>query len=363
MSGKPQLRIDYGHLRHNVEEIVAFCSNHDIAVTGIVKVFQGLPALVKAFVEGGCTSVGSSRISQLKRIREWDDTVKTMLIRIPMLSELEAVIAHADISLNSEWSTIENLNTLCKKNGTTHAVVLMFDLGDLREGFIDEGAFIEAAIRIEERLEYIDLAGIGTNIGCYGSIKPTAANLTRLADLARQIEARIGRQLEIVSGGATTTLPLLKEGRVPSGINHLRIGEAISLNRDLPEYWGVAFSELHDDIFTLVAEIVEIKEKPSQPVGEVFIDAFGRHLDYEDIGPRLRALLAVGRLDFGSHDQLIPLDPGIRIVGSSSDHLILDITDSGMAYRVGDTVAFHMYYESALYLTASADVEKVIQGE
>ena len=59
---------------------------------------------------------------------------KTVLLRIPMHEEVKEVVEHVDLSFNSEISTIRLLNEEAKKAKVRHNVLLMIDLGDLREG-------------------------------------------------------------------------------------------------------------------------------------------------------------------------------------------------------------------------------------
>jgi len=197
-----------------------------------------------------------------------------------------------------------------------------------------------------------------SDLGCYGSVKPTAKNLGDLCHMAERIEQAIGRKLEFVSGGATSSLPLLMSGEMPKGVNNLRIGEAILLNMDLPEIWHVDLGGMNQETFTLKAQIVEIKEKPSYPVGELFIDAFGHLPEYHDRGVRKRALLALGKQDFAMEDKLVPVDSKVEIIGSSSDHMIVDIEDSPHCYHVGDIMEFRMFYGPMLHLCSSEWVRK-----
>lgn len=85
---------------------------------------------------------------------------------------------------------------------------------------------------------------------------------------------------------------------------------------------------LRDDVFRLEAEVVEVKEKPTYPQGELGADAFGRKPVYEDRGLRLRAILALGRADVGDMETSRPTMPGVTVIGGSSDHCILDVTDA-----------------------------------
>lgn len=355
----PALEVNLKTIRNNTEALVSLLNQHGISLTGVVKGFNALPKVVDQFAQAGCRHIASSRLDQLARLKKRNMGIPLMLLRIPMVSEIDDLVQIADISLNSEWATVEALAAASRRQGCSHGVVLMQDLGDLREGFFDAEELIALAVHIEKNLPELRLTGIGTNLGCYGAIKPSVENLTRLSETAREIEKRIGRSLEIVSGGATSSLPLLLEGRMPAGINNLRIGEAILINRDLPEFWHVPVPGLEKEAFVLKAQVVEIKEKPSHPVGEVFIDAFGDSPVYEDRGTRHRAILAVGKQDVCDPTKLVPLKSGVEIVGASSDHLIVDIENCGDPVGVGDILSFGMYYSPLLFLSGSQTVNKI----
>jgi len=359
----PQLQINTRKIYENTRDLVKYCHENGVSISGVIKGFNALPVVVNEFIRADCAHIASSRIEQLIEVKKQGLDVCCMLIRLPMYCELENLVKYVDISLNSELSTLELINDLCKKNNKSHGVILMLDLGDLREGFIDESEIINAAIYVEKNLEHIELKGIGTNLGCYGSVRPTIENLSKLVAVANEIEKRIGRKLEIISGGSTSSIPLLLDGKLPKGINNLRIGEGILLNRDLPDLWKVSVLKLHQQTFILKAQIVEIKDKPTYPIGELFIDAFGNLPVYTDRGIRKRAILAVGKQDFAMHEKLIPLLDGIEVIGSSSDHLIIDIENCSEKLNVGDILEFDMYYAPMLYLTASNNVKKVYVDE
>lgn len=355
----PALEVNLNTVRRNTEVLASLLNQCDISLTGVVKGFNALPKVVDQFVEGGCRHIASSRLEHLARMKRRGVELPLMLLRIPMLSEVDDLVQEADISLNSERETIEALAEASLRHNCLHGVVLMQDLGDLREGFMEPSELIELAVHIENNLKSLTLKGIGTNLGCYGAIRPSVENLGRLVETAREIERRIGRPLEIVSGGATSSLPLLLEGKIPNGINNLRVGEGILNNRDLPDFWGVTIPGLETDTFTLRAQVVEKKVKPSHPIGEVFIDAFGNTPVYVDRGIRNRAIVAVGKADFCDPEKLVPLDPGVEIVGASSDHLIVDIENCTGPVEVGSILSFGMYYSPLLFLSASQSVSKI----
>ena len=171
------------------------------------------------------------------------------------------------------------------------------------------------------------------------------------------MERRIGRKLEIVSGGATSSFPLVHRGAMPEGINHLRIGETALLAKDLQEDWGISDMDyLQRGTMYLEGELIELRKKPTYPVGETMIDAFGRRPTYEDRGVRLRGLVAFGRADVGDLESLLCREEGMTIIGGSSDHCIVDAEDCPRPLQVGDTVAFDLCYSHMLYATGRSDM-------
>ena len=351
----PTLEINLKKIEENISYVSKLCFESGVSITGVIKGCFGSEHVAKQFLKQGINSLGSSRMAQLKQMKSLDKSCETMLLRLPMLCEIEDVVSHCDISLNSERVVLEALNETSMKLGKKHQVILMYDLGDLREGVWLPEELVALANAVE-LMEGLHLLGIGTNLSCYGSVKPTIKNLKRLIRMTELVETSIDRTLEIISGGATSTLPLIKDKSLPDRINHLRCGEGILLGKDLGEYYDCPLP-LHTDTFLLKAQIVEIKDKPSHPIGELVVDAFGNHPVYDDRGVRKRAILAIGKQDFGSHDKLIAVDNSIQVIGSSSDHLIVDITESSI-YQVGDIISFMMYYQPMLYLSLSSDVYK-----
>ena len=353
----PRVEINLAHLQHNVSKVVEKCGSFGIQVAGVIKGATGIPEVARAFDKGGAAFIASSRLEQLEDAINAGIEKPMMLIRIPMLSEVKDVIRLADISLNSEFEVIKALNDEARAQGKLHKVILMADLGDLREGFWDKDEMIKVAEYIENKMINIQLVGIGTNVGCYGSISPTVEKLEELVELAERIEERLGRQLEYISGGATSSLMRVWDKNIPKRINMLRVGEGILLARDLDVFYGYDMSDLYQDIFRLKAEVIEVKDKPSYPVGTIAIDAFGHTPTYVDRGIRRRALLAMGKVDYGDPAELLPMDKGIEVLGASSDHTIIDVEDAERDYKVGDIMTFDICYATVVYLTNCRNVQ------
>ena len=348
----PHVEIDLGKLKENLAALQERCQASSIEITGIVKGFSALPPAVKAYEEVGMHSVGSSRMDQLRRLREAGITAQLMLIRIPMLCEVEEVVRWSDISLESEITVLRALNQAAERAGRRHKVILMVDLGDLREGFWDREELVSAALEVEREMPHLELLGLGTNLGCYGSVQATPEKMEELVAAAEQVEQAIGRRLDILSGGASSSLHMVLDGTMPPRINHLRVGEGILLG----SIWGCNMEFMHKDIFTLRAQVIESKVKPSHPVGVLSVDAFGRTRTYVDRGHRHRCLLAMGRVDYGECDDLVPREAGIKVLGASSDHTILDVEDGVRSFAVGDVIEFDLCYATIVYLTGSRSV-------
>lgn len=360
----PQLEFDLALLRSNADAVISRCRGMGIRVCGVVKGVDGLPEAARVLRAAGAAELGTSRLEQVAKCRAAGVPGSWLLIRIPGLTELPDVVALCETSLQSEWPTLLALEEECLRQNKTHRVIVMTDLGDLREGFWDKKELVDVCERVERELPHVQLAGIGVNLTCYGSTKPTPEKMNELVGLARQVEQRIGRRLEIVSGGATSSFTLVHWGTMPAGVNHLRIGEAILLGKDLQVDWGIRDMDyLRMDALTLRAEVVEVKDKPTYPIGEFAIDAFGRKPVYEDRGIRRRAILALGRADVGELESLIPREPGLTVIGGSSDHCIVDVEDCPRRLQVGDIVEFSLCYSHMLYATARSDMRIIFKNQ
>ena len=360
MGKYPVLEVDLKKIFSNTKIITDLCNANDIKIAGIIKGFGGIVSGARAMQKGGCEQIGSSRIEQLKALKNKGFELPLLLVRIPMLSEIEDVVKFSDLCLVSEKETLIALNKEAEKQHKKYGVVLMYDLGDLREGVFTRDELINLSQFVEYELNNLILEGIGTNLSCYGSVSPSTKNLTELAEAAEDIEKILKRKLHIVSGGETTTLPLLIRGGVPEKINHLRIGEGIINTQDLPLYWNTNIDGLSKDTFILKAQIIELNEKPTHPIGELTVNAFGEYGHYEDRGIRKRAIIALGNQDVGDSSKLVPKDKDVVVVGASSDHTILDIHDCEREYKLGDVVEFNVLYQAMLFTSLSKYVRKKI---
>jgi len=309
-------------------------------------------------IAGGVDGLADARMQNIIELKKEDFNIPITLLRIPRLSNVETVVKYSDVSVNSEISVIQALGAAAKKIGINHSIILMIDLGDLREGIM-LGTVLSTVRQILE-VEGIELVGLGTNMGCFGGVLPEYDNLNILVKVSHAIEDKLGIKLQIISGGGTSTLRLVENNTVPSGVNQLRIGEGILLGSDTTNQRLIP--GLYNDAFVLKAEVIEAKSKPSIPIGTIGKDAFGNTPEFTDMGIRKKAICAIGKQD-AYIEGLLPLDDNVKILGASSDHLILDITDNDDKIRVGDELAFQVNYAGLLSVSQSKYVDKAFRKD
>lgn len=301
----PRLLVNLSHIRRNAAAICALSTQHGIAVAGVIKGACGDAQVAKAVLEGGCAQLASSRLSQLEALRAEMPNVATLLIRMPVPDEAARVVAACDLSLNTEERTLRALSAAAIAAGRTHGVILMYELGDLREGVATVEQLVALA-KVAENLPGLHLAGVGGTLNDIYGVSPSEDNMAALVKAFRTVESAVGRKLDLLSGGSTTALPMLLQGKLPPEINHLRIGEAILTGRDLPDLWGCQVPGCHCDTLALEATVIECNRKPTRPWGLRSQNGFGEQPPLPpDRGIRARAILDLGRVDVGEVSQLI----------------------------------------------------------
>ncbi len=353
----PRLEINVDKLKNNVRVLSELCKENNLEMAMVTKSYCAIPELVEEIAGEEVAYLADSRVSNLKSLSNIN--IPKILLRIPMLSEVEEVVEYVDISFNSELETIYKLNKEAKKQKTVHKIVVMVDLGDLREGYFVEEELFDAVEKIL-KLENIKLCGLATNLTCYGAIIPSEDNLGKLVDLCTEIENRYNLKLDFLSGGNSSSIDLMMSGKMPKGITNLRLGEAIVLGRETA--YGKDLEGTYQDAFKLVCEVVEMKEKPSLPIGEIGVDAFGNKPEYEDKGILTRAIVSIGKQDINI-DSIIPVDKNIEILGASSDHMILNMSGSKDDYKVGSKVEFLVEYGGLMAACTSKYVSKELVYE
>lgn len=354
----PRIEIDLAKIEENTRRLVMRLAPLGIEVTGVTKAVLGLPAVASAMLSGGVVRLGDSRLANLDRLREAGISAPTMLIRSPTPEEAQRAVAVAAISLVSEPRVIAALSAAAGRDRVAHDVMVMVELGDLREGVL--AADLLPLARLAATLPGVRLVGLGTNLACRNGVDPGPLQMTELADLAQLIRTELGLPVPLVSGGNSANLTWAlgadRTEPTPYGITDLRIGEAILLGTDPVR--GVPIEGLHTDAFTLVASVIESLDKPSMPWGRRGFDSFGGVPTVADRGPIVQTIVSLGRQDV-ELEGLTPA-PGITVLGASSDHLVLE-TPSRLA--PGTELSFQLGYGGLLRAMTSPYVAQEICSE
>ena len=350
----PRLVVDLAKVEANTRHLVEQLRPRGISVTGVTKATLGSPEVGAAMLRGGARSLADSRIENLTRLAEGAPaSACRTLIRSPMISQVDQVVRHATTSLNTGLRVLDALDEAARRQRRTHQVVLMVELGDLREGIAPEDV-IDLALTTRTRRR-LRLAGLGTNLACQNGVVPDDRNMGELSRLVEEVEAATGEALAVVSGGNSANLPWALSTSAAGRINDLRIGEAILLGTE-PLHRTV-LPGLHDVAFRLVAEVIEAGVKPSQPWGALAQTAYGEMAPLRTgSGTARQAILALGRQDV-LLEGLVP-PPGITILGMSSDHLVVDCGDHRLA--VGDELTFGLGYGALVQAMTSPFVAVVL---
>jgi predicted amino acid racemase len=351
------LRLNRDALRHNHAELERRMAGHGVAYGVVAKLLCGEPRLLQEVLALDPREVMDARTGNLRAVRELDESVRTVYIKPPAPGNAEDVVRWADASYNTEIATLDALNREAARQGVRHGVVVMVEMGDLREGVALERliGFLGRALAFE----HLRIEGVGTNFNCLNGTLPSREKLETLGRLRDRAERRYDVRLPWLSGGSSVGLPMLFDGDVPPDVNHFRIGETLFFGRDLRA--GRTFEGMRDDVFELEAEAVEVAEKPSEPTGPFGEDPFGGR--YEEVdepgGTARRALLDVGALDVDARFAE-PLDDGVELIDASSDMTVVDVTSRSGVMKVGDRLRFRLRYMGALTLLNSGYVDKEV---
>ncbi|UJB70280.1 alanine/ornithine racemase family PLP-dependent enzyme [Acaryochloris sp. 'Moss Beach'] len=347
----PRIEISLSQIQHNAQILSELYRQKGISLMGVTKATLGEPAIAAAMLQGGINFIADSRLENIQRMKDAGISAQFVLLRTA-LSQAELVIRTVDISLNTELETIKALSHYAKAQNKIHQIIIMVELGDLREGILpdDLAPFIHKVLGFPN----IDIIGIGCNLACYGGIKPDAQNMDELSELATAMETEFQMNFTIVSGGNSANYEWYQSNQGTGRINNLRVGESILLGCET--VYGRRIPRLYRHAFKLIAEVIEAKEKPSLPFGTICQDAFGNIPAFIDQGIQHRAIIALGRQDVLVSS--LSAENDVEILGSSSDHIVLDSKDCDL--KIGSEVRFNLDYGGILSAMTSPFIQKTM---
>lgn len=345
-------------LRHNHSFLKKIFQQKKIDYAIVTKLLCGNKTYLKEVLDLKPKQICESRISNLKVVKELNPKVETIYIKPPAPSIIKNLVRYADISFNTEYETIKKISKEAQIQKKIHKIIIMIELGDLREGVLAER--LENFYEKIFNLQGIEVIGLGTNLNCLHGVMPSVEKLTTLCMYKQLLEVRFKKKLKYISGGTTVTLPLLiKDQHFPKAINHFRLGEALFFGADLLNEKTI--KGMYPFTFELEAQVIEVSEKPAEPFGEMKANPQG--IKYKKkTGQKqqiLRAILDIGVLDV-QPQYLIPNNRKVQIIGASSDMLVVDITQSRHKYPIGSTMKFQLKYMGALSLLNSRYIEKEV---
>ena len=359
----PALEIDLKKIHNNAKILKKTFDSKNVSIFGIAKGVLGNPEIAKVIQQAGIDYLGDSRIDNIIKMREAGINAKYVYIRNPTPNKIPLIIKYTDISLNSELNTIKKLSEEALRQSKKHGVLLMVEMGDLREGIMPDD--LEDIVKKIIHLSGIELLGIGTNLKCFAGIIPDKVNMKEFSDIAAKIQDTLGLKLKFISGGNSANYDWLMSVKDTGLINNLRIGTAILLG--LGGIHETPLNGLNQDAFIFIAEIIEIKRKPFYPKGTMTLNAFGEPSIFKSKDKlkkkksfRNQALLNVGRQDI-QETGLVPLDYDIEIMGASSDYIIIDIKEND--FKLGDKLRFSVNYEALLCAMTSPFISKIFTKE
>ncbi len=355
------LTLDPKKLKSNYDYLNNLFKKNEIKWSVVTKVLSGNKLYLTELLKFNIKQVGDSRISNLKTIKSINPKVETIYIKPPAKRSIPSIIKYADISMNTEIETIKLLSKEANKQNKIHKIIIMIELGELREGVLGEQLidFYESIFKLEN----IQVVGIGTNLSCLYGVLPNHDKLIQLSLYEQLIEAKFNKQIPYVSGGSSVTIPLIFQNLLPKGINHFRVGETLFLGTDI--YNNTKFKKMHSDVFALYSQIIELNEKPVVPIGEMGTNVEGESYDFDQskIGETsYRAIIDLGLLDADT-DHLEFADKSLKFAGASSDMIVIDLGDNKKNYKVGDLIKIKMDYMGALRIINSKYIEKKIKND
>ncbi len=360
-----ELIIYKNEIKNNIKKLSSYFEKNNIEWSLVTKVFSGdiefLNHILTDDVIENINSVGDSRLTSLRNLKKVNPEMRTIYIKPPALVYADEVVKYADISLNTEYKTIEALNTAAVKQNKIHKVIIMIELGELREG-VNRESLVNFYAKVFN-LSNIEVIGLGSNLGCMYGVEPTYDKLQQLVLYKELIEAKYKRKLKFVSGGSSITLPLIENNILPKGINHFRIGEAAFFGTSPLD--NQKFNQLSTNTFEFRANIIELEEKAVVPDGIISDANIGHTAEYneEDINSNTyKAILDFGMLDVDRKD-IYTDDDDIKFVGITSDMTVIDVGDNKLKdgkkkYKVGDTISFKPNYMAVARLLNSKFIDK-----
>lgn len=346
-------------LKHNYNELDTLFKENQIEWAAVVKLLCGNELFLEQVLNLGVREVCDARISNLQTVKSLRPEVQTVYIKPPAKENVREVLKCADVTFNTEFDTIKLLSDTAVEINIQHKVLIMIELGELREGVMRD-EFIDFYQKVF-KLPNIKVIGIGSNLSCMYGVLPSEDKLLQLCLYKQLVEAKFDQKIPYISGGASVTIPLIYRKLLPAAVNHFRVGDTLFLGSNIIE--NTSFEHLNNDVFKLYAQIIELNEKPYIPSGEMGYTLTGekKGFDQKQVGEiGYRAIVDIGLLDV-EDSHLTPVDKNLNIIGASSDMMVINLKNNERNLQVGDFIEFKMDYMGVLRIMNSDYIEKKLE--
>lgn len=334
---KVYITINLEKLKYNINHTLDLCKKKSLNLAPVVKSICGDQPIIDCFNDANVSLIADSRLDNFAKM---STTKEKFLIRPAASCQARDVVNYCDTSLQCDLNTIMALDDAARKAGKAHNIILLIDLGDLRDGiyFEDESTLLSCAAYIHTSSN-LRLTGIATNYNCFLGYLPDEDNMNQLSKLHQLIMPFYDTDSPVVSGGNSSSVSILisEDKAFPAEFNQLRMGEAIMLGRDPAD--NTFIPGYDTEVFTLHVPLIEVYDKKT-PDGNIM----------------RRGILAIGKQDL-QLDHIIPKDRRIKVLGGCSDECVVDLSDAP-ELKAGDELAFELEYGALMTAFAGSFIRR-----
>ncbi|HKK80761.1 MAG TPA: alanine racemase, partial [Prolixibacteraceae bacterium] len=180
------ITLDRYKLKDNFDYLDNLFTNNNIDWSIVTKMLCGNKIYLNEVLDLGIKQVCDSRVSNLKAIKSINSNVETIYIKPPPKRSIKSIVKYANVSMNTSFETVKLLSDEAQRQNKTHKIVIMIEMGELREGVLREEVVTFYA-RIFE-MPNIEVIGIGTNLSCLYGVLPNQDKLIQLSLYKQLIE-------------------------------------------------------------------------------------------------------------------------------------------------------------------------------
>lgn len=352
-----RIRVYPARFQQNLNQLWKWSAEHNLDVCVVSKLIGIDPVLTPLILSSPFSSIGLSELSdlaQLQLLAEFQEKNFTRIcLKLVSPQEMERLVSVCEVSVQTTLSSLVELERICAQKKKQHGILLLVEFGDLREGVPAEE--LKGLLDFIRSCENLNLYAVGTNLSCFHGVEPDEKNMKKFLSLVESVED--GELVTRISSGSSSHYQLVGAGKLPSRLNHLRIGELLFLGNETLEYSTV--DGFHDSVFELEVQVLECFQRPLSPYnGKIGKSAFKQDfLQANEIsGKPWQLVVDLGRKHCDPSD--LQVSKTYSMMGSSSEYLVLR---SATQSKPGDWLKFSLNYKGWMRLLQSR-IERVYEA-